>query len=206
MHGMQILNTTPHRAISLNAVLRTMLLIAPMCMVSQANGEVRETINYSHYTAHVARGQSLMEALNAASPIRQDGRTYHGYTKWLVRWNFRWNENRDRSCSIASVTTSVTSTITLPRIDGGTASQKKEFQRFSAALKEHELGHHNIAKAGAEQVKQAILALPEMTSCKRLERAANDTGNRVVREHNEKDKRYDADTRHGRTQGAWVER
>jgi predicted secreted Zn-dependent protease len=48
--------------------------------------------------------------------------------------------------------------------------------------------------------------MPEMTDCKRLESATNEAGRRVIREHNEKDKRYDAETRHGRNQGAWLER
>jgi len=185
--------------------LLALSLLLP-CAVLPAHAEVRETLDYEYYDAPVARGQSLLTALNSASTIREDGRTFHGHTKWLVRWNFWWQENRDRSCRITSVKTSVATTITLPRISGGTAAQKSEFQRFSAALKEHELGHRDNGKEAAEQVQRAILAMPEMADCKQLERAANEAGRRVIREHNDKDKRYDAETRHGRNQGAWLER
>lgn len=171
-----------------------------------AHAEVRETLGYEYYDASVAPGQTLLAALNAASTIREDGRTFHGHTGWYVKWTFRWYENADRSCRITSVTTTVDTKITLPRISGGTPAQQQEFARFSAALKEHELGHRAVGKNAAEAVTRAIQSLPQMADCRQLEKTANDTGKRVIREHNEEDKRYDARTRHGRDQGAWLER
>jgi predicted secreted Zn-dependent protease len=154
----------------------------------RASAEVSESIDFIYYDAPVASGQSLLDALNGASRIRQNGRTYHGYTKWNVRW------------------TTVASTITMPRILGGSASQKREFERFSAALKEHELGHAAIGREAADAIDRAIRALPDMQDCTALERAANSKGNELIREYQDKEKRYDADTRHGREQGAWLER
>jgi predicted secreted Zn-dependent protease len=170
-----------------------------------AGAEVSESVDFIYYDAPVSSGQSLLDALNGASKIRQNGRTYHGYTKWNVRWNFWWREGRN-NCRITRVKTTVASTITMPRIIGGTNAQKREFERFSAALKEHELGHAAIGKEAADAIDRAIRALPEMQDCGALERAANGKGNELIREYQEKEKRYDADTRHGREQGAWLER
>jgi predicted secreted Zn-dependent protease len=185
-------------------VFRAALLLAAAC-AGAARAEVAESISYVYYDAPVASGQTLLSALNGASSIRQNGRIYHGYTKWHVRWHFWWQESRS-SCRITRVRTTVTSTVTLPRIVGGTAAQKREFERFNAALKEHELGHAAIGKEAADTVDREIRALAEKRNCQELERAANGRGNEVIREFQEKEKRYDAETKHGREQGAWLER
>jgi predicted secreted Zn-dependent protease len=203
---MQDMNKSTTSSFNRAVLLRIAPTLASLCIAASAYAEVSEALNYVHYDAPITPKQSLLAALNSASSIRQDGRTYHGYTKWDVRWNFWWNENRGRSCRITRVKVSVTSTITLPRLIGGTAAQKEEFERFSASLKTHELGHHAIGKEAAEEVENAIKTLPEMGDCKQLERAANAAGGKVIREHQEKEKRYDAETRHGKNQGAWLER
>lgn len=188
-----------------SARLLSVILFGAACAGTAAHADVTESINYVYYDAPVASGQSLLSALNGASSIRQNGKTYHGYTKWHVRWNFWWQETGS-SCRITRVKTTVTSTVTLPRIVGGTAAQKREFERFSAALKEHELGHAAIGKEAADAVDSEIRSLAQKRNCSELEHAANSKGNEVIREFQEKEKRYDAETKHGREQGAWLER
>ncbi|MBK7145393.1 MAG: DUF922 domain-containing protein [Xanthomonadales bacterium] len=64
--------------------------------VAQAAGaEVIENLDRIDYTATPRRGQTLRQALDAASPIREEGKLFHGYTKWHVRWNFRWWHEAD---------------------------------------------------------------------------------------------------------------
>ncbi len=177
----------------------SMLLLA---VAQTASAEVIENLDHIDYTATPRRGQTLRQALDAASPIREEGKLYHGYTKWHVRWNFRWWREADGRCRITEVTTHLDLDITLPELEGGTPAMQERFARFREALSEHEDGHAQIARDAAESVDQDILDLPEMASCELLEETANQLGHEHLDAAGRKSKRYDRDTEHGRSQGA----
>jgi len=183
--------------------LRTLLCFAAL-LAGPVHAEVSETIEYIYYDAKVVPGTSVAAALNDVSPIRRNGRVFHGYTKWQIKWNFWWREQPGRSCQLTKVKTSVAGTITLPRISGASPAQRREFDRYVAALKEHELGHQAIGREAALEVDREILALSAMKDCKALERTANETGSRIVEKFKERELRYDLNTDHGRTQGAYL--
>ena len=46
-----------------------------------ANAIVTENLTYRFYDVQFANGQTISAAIFAASPIREGGRTFHGYTK-----------------------------------------------------------------------------------------------------------------------------
>ena len=72
------------------------------------------------------------------------------------------------------------------------------------ALRQHELGHFELAEDAAEQIDAAIRRLPAMPNCKLLKAAANERGNRLLEVVRRNEKQYGADTQHGKTQGAWL--
>ena len=189
-----------------NRVPGRSLLIAFFLFASSAAAELRESLAYTYYDAAANPGQSLLLSLNSASPIKENGRVFHGYTKWHVRWNFRWNERRDGTCNIASAKTEVTGTITMPKLVGGTVEQNLAFDRYTAALKQHEVGHYQIGKDAAIAIDRELLVLPAMTDCGSLERAANAGAYQTLEQHKEKERQYDAATGHGISQGAWLEK
>ena len=186
--------------------MRTLLLMMSLMMLTAgANAEVREDLVYVNYTAHAEPGGSILSALNAASPIRQDGHVYHGHTSWNVKWNYRWHERANGSCSITSVSLEVSGKITLPVLVGATVAQAGQFDRYVSALRVHELGHYGIAKDAAAAIETKIRALPEMSSCRNFGSAANDAGSKILDEYRAKEIRYDATTGHGKTQGAFLD-
>ena len=76
-------------------------LAAIACVgASGLRAEVVESIDDVTYTAYPTRGQTLRQALNAATPIREDGERFHGHTKWNIRWSFKWWREADGSCRI----------------------------------------------------------------------------------------------------------
>ncbi|NTV14747.1 MAG: DUF922 domain-containing Zn-dependent protease [Desulfobulbaceae bacterium] len=50
------------------------------------------------YQVQAANNQSLLAALNAASPIREDGEVFHGYTEWNITWRFVWRHGSNGAC------------------------------------------------------------------------------------------------------------
>jgi predicted secreted Zn-dependent protease len=167
-----------------------------------AHANVNEQFNYDYYTVNAEPNRTLLSVITEASPIHENGHTFHGHTSWYVKWHFHWHQAADGRCRMTKVDTDLTATIQLPRLVNPTASQEEQFNRYLDALRTHELGHYENGKEAANEVDQAILALPEMESCKKLESAANDLGHSILKQHNEKDVQYDAETQHGKTQGA----
>lgn len=168
--------------------------------------EIIENLAYTHYTADADSTRSLPSILNASSPLRHDGSVVYGYYNSNNSWKLRWFRKPDGRCKITKVTIEITGEITLPRLEGGTYAQRARFDTFLSALRVHELGHHDINKEAAAAIGRKILSLPEMTSCTALESAANDLGQQTINEYKERTVRYDAETNHGRSQGARLDR
>ena len=180
-------------------------LLISFLIASSAVAEVRETLEYTYYDAVAKPGQSLSSTLAGASPIKEQGRIFLGQTKWDVRWNIWWNE-RDGACKITSVRTHVAAIIKLPRLVGGNAEQVSAFERYAVALKQHELGHYQIGKDAAMEIDHALLTMPAMPDCSRLVKTANDGAYRTLELYKEKERLYDVDTGHGKSQGAWLDK
>lgn len=184
--------------------VRKLLLLCWLAITPPLGAEVNERLAYADYTVP-ADPLSLADALNTASPHRQDGQIHHAYTTWYVRWRFRWREGADGRCRITGVTTELSGTISLPRLVGADAAQQARFERYLEALREHELGHYANGREAALAIDAGIQALPAMPNCKTLASTANALGYRTVNEHKARDAQYDASTGHGRTQGAWLQ-
>lgn len=187
----------PVARLSLTAASLALALLA-----GDAFAEVSETLSYTDYRVEAGRNQSLARALSHTSPIRQHGQIFHAYTTWRVSWQFRWQQDTGGACRIAGVSTSLDSTIKLPRLDGGSTSQQERFQRYLHALREHELGHHRIGRQAAQEVDQRPKGMPAMPDCARLVAAANRLAHHIVERHKDEERTYDLVTVHGRTQGA----
>jgi predicted secreted Zn-dependent protease len=137
---------------------------------------------------------------------RENGHTFYGHTDWHVNWHFNWSEKSDGRCRISNISASLTATIVLPQLGSATPEQQEKFGAFIAALRTHELGHVANGREAAAKIDREILALPEMSSCQILQQEANDLGKGVIKEYNERDVQYDAETKHGRTQGVFIRR
>ena len=186
--------------------MRILFMIIWAAMAWPLKADVYESIEYTYYNANADSSRSLLSILNSSTPIRIDGKFFHGYTYWHVKWYFRWSEKPDGSCKISSVTAELTCNIQLPNLLGATSKQGDQFDRYLSALRIHELGHCQIGKKAAATIDQKILSLPEMSNCNDLRVAGNDIGNQTLREYKEKVKQYDAKTEYGRSQGAWLDR
>ena len=188
------------------AVMGRLILV---CLVPglplAAQAEVSETVEQRHYTAELRNGASLLAALNRASPIRERGRIFHGYTRWFVEWRFHWRDGAD-GCEISQVSTALRVTVTLPRLRTNDADATARFETYVAALETHEMGHVQVARDAARDIDAGLRTLPPSPTCGALEQAANALGHRRLEAARAVERRYDRDTGHGRTQGAWLAR
>lgn len=89
-----------------------------------ASATVLQEHSQRPYPVPIAPGQTLRQALQAATPIVVDGRRFHGYTRWNVRWNYRWWREASGRCAITEVTTRLTTEVQLPELRGATPQQQ----------------------------------------------------------------------------------
>ncbi|RYF70781.1 MAG: DUF922 domain-containing protein [Comamonadaceae bacterium] len=158
------------------------------------------------YAVHAQATASLRQALNAATPITEGVQRFHGYTRWHVRWTFRWQpEPTSGRCRITEVTTRLRSEVQLPELRTASPDQRALFDRYLSALSLHEQGHVQFGRDAARAIDEGIAQLPIAPDCATLEREANALGHRLLREHTEREKEYDRNTRHGASQGAKLE-
>jgi len=187
--------------------MSVLLRIGLCCLLSlPVRAEVHEQLRFKHYDVVWKDSQTLLQALDRATPIRRDGRRFHGYAAWKLHWRFSWQPTPDGRCRIDQVNTRLSTEITLPSLRGGSREVVQRFEGYLTALREHELGHYRIAQATAQRVDQGIRALPVMASCETLEQSANALGYGLVEQAREEEVAYDRETQFGRTQGAWLPR
>lgn len=161
--------------------------------------------SYSYYVVTAVPDRALRSILNAASPIHHDGKVFFGNTDWHVQWNMWWSEQPRGSCKITRVEAKISGTILLPKIVNATEAQRNRFDTLAAALRVHELGHYDIGKKAAADIESGILAMPPMDTCAALKAAADELATETLDEYRAVERKYDADTDHGRTQGAWLD-
>jgi predicted secreted Zn-dependent protease len=172
-------------------------------LVSQnSTAEVKASLDYLYYTANANSGGSMTAILARSAPIYPDGTDYFGRTNWHVTWHYRWHFNADDACRITESTTELTAAITLPRLVNGTTTQVDLMNGYLAALRVHELGHFNIGREAADDIDRAILALPQMANCQALGSEANRVAEEILDKWRAAEKHYDAETAHGKSQGA----
>lgn len=183
-------------------VVATIAAMAALQATPTAHAAVIEEHVQRPYSVHALPGQSLRQALQAATPITVDGRRFHGHTRWNVRWTFRWSRDASGRCSITEVTTRLRTEVQLPDLRRATPGQQAAFDRYLPALSRHEDGHVQFGRDAAQAIDQGITQLPAAPDCATLERHANALGHRLLRDHVEREKQYDQNTSHGASQGA----
>jgi predicted secreted Zn-dependent protease len=180
------------------------LLTTCSLLLSQSTPSIAtptETLKFQTYNVKISPKQSLSNALNQASPIRQEGQTHHGFTTWTVSWRPQWRSDSSGRCRITTTKIQLTGTILLPKLIGGTPAQRQQFTRFLALLRKHELNHYAFGQQAAIAGERAILALPIAPNCPTLERQVQILETQNLTTHQARNQAYDAKTNHGQTEG-----
>lgn len=159
------------------------------------------TTNYYSITGHTL--PELRQSIRQARPWK-DRLDMDGYTEWRVSWHFSVTPTAD-GCQCSSFITQGTVVITLPRWivpTNAPATTVGIWTNYFAALRSHEVGHGQMAVAAAAELNRRAREQSSGADCESLRRALKQLGETVLAEYRQRDKDYDARTRHGATQGA----
>lgn len=214
--------TVPFHAVAATAALAACAAWPP------ARADVEEQLRLESYPVRLGAGQSLLAALNQATPLLErkkaggdenreeenagaggSRRRFHGYTAWDIRWQLRWQARPDGLCEPSHVKTRLTLTLTLPELlqseekaDAADAAGRQRFARLVQALGVHEAGHLRIARAAARELDEALADLAPAAGCPALMARAHGLATRLLDAAAQRQRDYDRATRHGCTQGA----
>jgi predicted secreted Zn-dependent protease len=188
-------------------ISHTRLAYAPLLLMSvltpMAHADLHENVTTSTYQVTATPEDNWKTAVDAASPIRENGAIFTGNTQNNTTWTFSYNTRPDGRCAIESVHTNLDVTVTLPELMVNDERQRAEFNAYKINLTRHEMGHVQIARQFAQKIDQTIMNLPAASTCDELESTANARGNEIINTQNAENQRYDAVTQHGQNQAAW---
>ena len=108
-------------------------------------------------------------------------------------------------CAVSEVTTTMTGNITFPRWTrraGASADLGTRWDRYEAALRQHEEGHLDHGRELADRLVTELKDVPPAQSCGELDQRVRARFDTLLKQYNQKDLDYDQRTQHGRAQGA----
>lgn len=151
-------------------------------------------------------GQTLAElrrSLNENGPRDDDGRRFHGYTRWHVGLNFVLVQ-RGTGCAVDSVEVSLETVITMPewnRPERIPDHLERAWTDYVTALREHEEGHRRIGARAAQDMERVVAGMAADTDCQTLSSEVRRVADRVIEQAHNDERAYDVRTRHGADEG-----
>jgi predicted secreted Zn-dependent protease len=183
-------------------ILLLFLVFYSLPLAAIAATETR--VNNVYYTVEGETGEDIWADILAKSPVQQNGKQFAAHTRWNVSWQFWWLD-QGSSCGISKVTSRLEVTYTLPRLKKTSSmpdSVITRWDKYYAALFDHELGHKDLGSRAAAEIENQVLNMGTRSSCEQLESDANEIGKNVIAKYSRIEKDYDRTTNHGLNTGA----
>lgn len=139
---------------------------------------------------------ALLASLNAR------GR-FHARADWKLTYRYQ-SVAAAAGCSVGELTTTLELTMTLPRWRppaGASRELMGRWERYMGALRSHEEGHLQHGREFEREFRRAAATLADR-SCDSLQARVRALFGEMLARYQSRDKLYDEQTGHGRTQGA----
>jgi predicted secreted Zn-dependent protease len=162
-----------------------------------------DSLSVEYFDIQGATARELREELSRLGPVADNGIRGDAFTRWQISWKFDLTE-RDKACIAGNFAVDLTVTMFLPRwVPPADASAEliALWDRYSAAVRFHEDGHHRIALAAGQEVMRRLNAESRGQGCKALENRLKAVVDEVLIEYRARQADYDRETDSGRAQG-----
>jgi predicted secreted Zn-dependent protease len=158
---------------------------------------------YSFYSVSGVSADEIKASMLKRGPRDDFGSVRFAYTDWSVKW--KWKRLEDGSVNPDSVKLSCTANILLPELDPNTVLSpelRDGWNGFVERTRQHELNHVAHVEQMAPEIYKRLRA--DLQQSGRLSgKRASAIVSEVIAEIKALDRRYDAETDHGCTEGAW---
>lgn len=183
------------------------LAVASLLLCSSfAAAEVQVYATYEHYVIAPTEVDQIKFELRRLSPVARRDQVFHGSTQWTLVPNFRWYQ-QGNLCRIGDVSVELNGVYTLPKLDEtieANEATRERFDAYYAALMEHEKGHQDLWVEAGEEIEHLLNTFEPFYNCQQMARSAKKRVGDVISRYQMKNRQYDKQTGHGRTQGAVI--
>ncbi len=164
---------------------------------------VVETVNHDDYTISGSSEAALRSAMTSSSPL-DHGKHFDAHTEWYINWSYPFDrENGEGGTGAVSVTLTTTYHYPIWNADpSAPPALDAKWQKYMTSLHAHEEGHAEHGRDAADEVERTLSALPAASDCTIMDKTANARAHAIIDRYAAEDVTYDAETKHGATQGA----
>jgi predicted secreted Zn-dependent protease len=155
-------------------------------------------LEYSYYLVEGTTEAAIRSSMLQRGPKDEHGNARFAYASWKVKWE--WPKGPD----VLRTKLSCSASITLPRHaapDTLPPEVRSQWEALVGRITNHELNH---VKHMEERAPDILSRLHRVAATKNLtSEEANEIAQQVLLEIQEADRRYDRETEHGKSEGAW---
>lgn len=166
--------------------------------------QINQTVLTDVYVVEGKSSADLLRELNNKGPSPHFART-----DWKIGWSFSVRSTSE-GVELKEFKTHVEIRYTLPEWDAPEGTRQAiltEWERFMKALRVHEAGHAQLAIDAAKQMERVCRTKGyQSENSRELSKLIDLECKAILDRYLEKEVQYDKETRHGRTQGAWLRR
>lgn len=148
--------------------------------------------------------QELKAQMVELGPVDKNHRHRDAYTTWYVTWDFDCG-NFGSASRAERIRVKVEVKYIFPKWESTAEAPAELVQKWNDyidALQKHEDGHKEIGVQAAREMLKKFEGLPSAFSCQEVNRAVNESGQKILNLYRQAEVKYDVETRHGATQGA----
>jgi predicted secreted Zn-dependent protease len=169
---------------------------------SESAKPVPKLVHTEYYPVHGENAAALLASIKANQPFAR-----HAATDWRVLWSFE-SLNQPGESVPRSFKVRVIVRFTLPNwVDSERADQalQAEWKRYLSALQLHESAHAGFGVSAGKEIWRLLHSRDwRAADPSKLKTQIDEECNRTLEEFRALEVAYDKQTRHGRTQGAWL--
>ena len=170
---------------------------------AESGAPVFTVIDVNTYEVRGTTEQEVLASMRASGP-KSNGADFFGLTETQFAYRY-WKNETDDGCTLDQIRVDLGVTITLPRWDAPRDAPyelRRDWTRFESALRRHEDGHREIAEWGGREIYH-VLANLRTPTCAAMDAAARRAAQRLREVSEQRQRRFDQQNGHGRTQGAY---
>lgn len=175
----------------------------PVAPSATGNGVFQTSTEKNFYKVNGLTTTQISNQIHNCSPLISEGNHYAASSDYAINWSFSYTGNEQGLCTITSVAVGLSITEIYPSWTNSNndAKLQSKWNNFITNLILHEDGHAKIDRMYADKIHSDLIQL-QPTSCSSIVDTAHSLANARVRELNQANIQYDAQTNHGHTQGA----
>jgi predicted secreted Zn-dependent protease len=188
--------------------LRKGILLALAFIACQVHAGPEPVINFTiqHYPVTGASTGEISKSVFQNTPVQMSNGRFGAVTHNKFTTSYSTIATEQGGCEVKNARVQLDSTIVLPQLaeTGQSAAVLKEWERYIGALRAHEQMHANNGRYTAETVASRLYDFKSGLSCVQMRAKLDQAVDLLIQNMGNWDTQLDAQTEHGKTQGAFL--